>query len=372
MSSRSSDSEGLAGVDIARGLAAISVFVYHYNPAMVLTKYTGQQFGWISVPGATLAVPLFFLISGFCIHYSQARSGSSSEGLNLRNYFRRRFWRLYPAYLVALCFSCSVNSINGGAGLPLDDFLVHVFMLQSISIRYFNTINVVLWTISVEVMLYCLYPIWHWVRRRWGMRVAMSLGATATGASWFVFSFVLFPYDVAGRWFVFNLWAGWLFGAWLAEEYVKNSIRLYSRAWILAGVGVICFTIMMKLAGVFDGRGLVLQPTAIILAWAWPFMALVQWQSQAKLAGVLALLRRGAIALGQCSYSLYLLHEPLISLRNALWSGVENQFLRMVIYIFWFAVILLCSWLSFKLFESPGMAFGRQRRPSSDGAAVTA
>jgi peptidoglycan/LPS O-acetylase OafA/YrhL len=104
----------LISIDIARGFAALSVFIYHYGLGSVLEKATGSPvFNAVSIPGAVYAVPLFFLVSGFCIHQSQLRQEQKQGNtLNYKKYIVRRFWRIYPTYLVALLFSCAVRSME--------------------------------------------------------------------------------------------------------------------------------------------------------------------------------------------------------------------------------------------------------------------
>ena len=64
--------EGLISINVARGVAAFSVFVYHYGLGKILAKYTQiPEFNYLSIPGAEYGVPLFFAISGFCIHRSE-------------------------------------------------------------------------------------------------------------------------------------------------------------------------------------------------------------------------------------------------------------------------------------------------------------
>ena len=58
---------------------------------------------WLSATG----VPLFFVISGFCIHLSFARKAASKGTARFEfvSFWRRRLWRLYPTYFVVLCAS---------------------------------------------------------------------------------------------------------------------------------------------------------------------------------------------------------------------------------------------------------------------------
>jgi peptidoglycan/LPS O-acetylase OafA/YrhL len=45
-----------------------------------------------------MGVAMFFVVSGFCIHLSHARSNSRSWV----EFSRRRFFRIYPPYLLSL------------------------------------------------------------------------------------------------------------------------------------------------------------------------------------------------------------------------------------------------------------------------------
>lgn len=159
-------SSNLITIDIVRGFAALSVFIYHYGVGLVLGKATGWSgFITLSLPGAVFAVPLFFAVSGFCIHWSQLRQ-EQRQGQSLidyKMYFWRRFWRIYPTYLVALLFSCAVQAMEGQK-VDLWDFLLHITLLHGFSVAAFNSINLVLWTISIEAMFYVLYPLWYAAR----------------------------------------------------------------------------------------------------------------------------------------------------------------------------------------------------------------
>jgi peptidoglycan/LPS O-acetylase OafA/YrhL len=99
-------------LDYLRGMAIIAVFLFHCLGA----AYGGYQLGWnglfrtfsgaepflllYPVTFGWLGVAIFIMISGFCSHLSFSR-----DGLNdLRSFYVRRFFRLYPPYFCILLF----------------------------------------------------------------------------------------------------------------------------------------------------------------------------------------------------------------------------------------------------------------------------
>lgn len=160
--------QSLVSIDILRAIAALGVFYYHQHIGATLAHYSGMN--WLQSTdsfGAVYAVPLFFLISGYCIHLSNIKYLKNNQALPLKEYYRRRFLRIYPPYLAAFVFSIVVIFITyPNASIGKTDLFAHIFLLQGFTVPYFNTINVVLWTISVEMAFYILYPVFYYLRSR--------------------------------------------------------------------------------------------------------------------------------------------------------------------------------------------------------------
>src|SRR5689334_2152233 len=97
-------------IDQLRGLAALAVVVCHLSVSAYLDvpNVDGGRWPWLAMllGFGYLGVPLFFVISGFCIHLPFARALAQDPGAvsmpDWRRFFARRFWRLYPPYLAAL------------------------------------------------------------------------------------------------------------------------------------------------------------------------------------------------------------------------------------------------------------------------------
>lgn len=151
--------------DLIRLLAALQVAIVHTMTAFKLYGVDATFFnlGVRMFPG----VPIFFVISGFLISKSYERSNS------LRDYYRNRCLRIFPALWVCLAASVGVILIAGvgvlgpvsthewlawwGAQMSLyqqfgPDFLQPVGM---------GSLNGSLWTIPIELEFYLLLPLMY-------------------------------------------------------------------------------------------------------------------------------------------------------------------------------------------------------------------
>ena len=90
-------------LDIWRGVACLMVVIHHGAYALEWTEVGDSWLRWAIVYATKrmdLGVPLFFVISGYCIAASAeslARRGDSPLA-----FIAKRFWRIYPPYWIAL------------------------------------------------------------------------------------------------------------------------------------------------------------------------------------------------------------------------------------------------------------------------------
>jgi peptidoglycan/LPS O-acetylase OafA/YrhL len=119
-------SKRLQSIDTLRGIAALVVLLYHARVMLwVGLKETWNQYGLSANPNAWLAyltipvtfcgglaVSLFFVLSGYCIHRRGAKrlANESRPSINLKQFALRRLWRLYPTYIAALLLTVLVDS----------------------------------------------------------------------------------------------------------------------------------------------------------------------------------------------------------------------------------------------------------------------
>ncbi|MFE7413279.1 acyltransferase family protein [Streptomyces laurentii] len=111
---------------------------------------------------AGLAMPFWFMLSGFILIWS-ARQGDTAKA-----FWRRRFAKIVPPYLVAwLAALLLVDGLDGSPTTPLQGFL-SFFMLQSwvpdVTTNF--AVNNVSWSLSAEAFFYLSFPALFLVLKR--------------------------------------------------------------------------------------------------------------------------------------------------------------------------------------------------------------
>ena len=132
-----------------RALAAGAVFLRH----------SGYLFDHTSLRHVTLrlfvqggvGVSFFFVLSGFVLAWSW-RPGLSA-------FYRRRFARIYPAYLASTIAAAGLIWLIGGT-VSTTAVVAVVLLVQSWSSSpsIFNALNSVSWSLSCEAFFYLLFP----------------------------------------------------------------------------------------------------------------------------------------------------------------------------------------------------------------------
>ena len=132
-----------------------------------------------------LAVDVFIVVSGFCLMLPVARRGDQLG--SLKEFFRRRIRRILPPYYAALALSALfiatvAHATNTGTvwdicpPLTIPSVLQHVFLVNDFSLLFVHTppaiersqINYPLWSIAVEAQVYLFMPLVVLSLRRFG------------------------------------------------------------------------------------------------------------------------------------------------------------------------------------------------------------
>ncbi len=264
------------------------------------------------------AVVVFIVLSGFSLALSPARHGWRLDGIG--RFARRRARRILPAYFAALAFSLAFAWLlvpQPGEGRP-DGRSVAVNGLLVQNLVRARSPNRAFWSLAVEAQLYVVFPLLVVMVRRLGAAVMVAavvlpvaaLGVAA-GHDARVHGFVvqsppelaaLFAIGIAaagavapGRSPRGRLWA-WL--ALAAAVPALVTIGLTGSAWTLAPVHLLWVDLAL---------GPAVACLLVALAAGRPAL-LVRLLDTRPIRG-----------LGLSSYSLYLLHEPVVVL---VWARV--------------------------------------------------
>jgi peptidoglycan/LPS O-acetylase OafA/YrhL len=258
-------------------------------------------------------VTLFFVLSGLCIHLPQARRGE--HRVSVGKFAARRFWRLYPAYLASILFSvlalAAPKLILAAGGRSFDwwselrvwDALVTAAFLQPVWPESLG-FNGVYWTLVYEVQFYAAYPLLLWCLRRRGL---IPVGAVLLAAEVY-FAYVPPPIVC----FLPAKYFEWYLGVVAAELVARSSNRAPAAAGLCAVAGLGC--------GVYSTFDPTLYPLRDLLL-ALGYFGLILRVASGR--GVLASLGgwRALGVVGVFSYSLYLIHVPVIDL---VWVGLDR------------------------------------------------
>ncbi|CAM2156797.1 acyltransferase family protein [Paraburkholderia tropica] len=343
-------------IDALRGFAALLVAYFHcrqvtwigmgaFHQTHASLASPGTIAAWLTLPVAwgSAGVPIFFVISGYCIHRSGAARLLANPGFQLdaKQFWLRRFVRIYPVLLAALALTFVADSISLTMtpvshkilDIGPQAFLVNLFSLQGVAGKTYGS-NGALWTLSLEVQFYLLYPLLFAARRRFGFNAVLAAVAAINVMS----ALTLAPHDIV---FFTSYWFSWMLGAWIAEARLRGS-EGFRFAWPAAAVFAVagCVAFHFGQYGAFQ-------------LWACAFACYLVKALARPLASGGVLLPLFS-KLGEFSYSLYLIHLPLFVLLGSLLFRSELQTSIWPSFGFTLAVLPV-AWVFYRLFERPAL-----------------
>lgn len=363
-------------LDYIRAVAIVLVLFFH-TLGCTFGNEELPWHGWIrgfSVPASYLwlfpfsfgqvGVAIFFVVSGFCIHLS-----FQQQGQEWRSFWIRRFWRIYPAYIAATAFAVVFLATNSRLDLHSSPIWVqvaaHAFLVHNLNQATFAGINGSFWSLAVEAQLYLLYPLLLMMVGRFGWRRTMIMLAcceffirgmdgfvqtTGTGNTVLGYISWLFSASPLGYWF------SWALGAQLAQSYLKNEPMPFARIPLvpLLVVTVLSYFTRPTLSFLFVLTAIA---TAIVAS---RLLGRVKFEIRAP-GFFLNVLGK----IGLWSYSIYLLHQPLLNAISVfLTTVIPGPYRTGVAPFFYFVagwlIIIPVSALWYQVFELPGIAVGRR------------
>lgn len=328
---------GLSFLDGLRGLAAFMVLMGHarwllwegysegYLKHPQQYSFTGKLFVYFlsMFRFGHQSVLFFFVLSGFVIHLKYARSlkNEPQTFFDLPDYLLRRIRRIYPPFIFILVFTWLLDYLGSTLGYSiysaatpnalinsnvcnnhsLVNLAGNLFFLQNSLVGIWGT-NGPLWSLKYEWWFYIVYPLLFLINRK-SVYAGIATVVLVFIAGFFVHAPALVFITSVGQYLLC-----WWLGGMLADIHagrlpVKHSLL----AWL---------ALLLPVLVVFENR----LTTALQadVCWAFGFFGLLnfffyllqkqysfQWLTKIKW-------------LGDCSYTLYILHFPVLVFINGL------------------------------------------------------
>lgn len=329
------------GLDTIRFIAAAIVVFGHFGIPLPIWLGEEAKGMWRVLRGVIgcsfngpAAVIVFFVVSGFCIHYPQSRGRS----LYLPSYLIRRLVRIaLPAIAAA-------------------------HWITSVGVELRPTSYGVFWSVICEVIYYLLYPIFLWLARKAGWSTLVAISSCVCVLMWWwnaqVITDSFGSYISLGHWTWVNGLPCWLLGCWVADKPLQNIRHFVQKLWALRA-GVLAASIVLRIAqfhvdSFFASNCITLNLFAFLVAY-W----LRYETSDLKVHKSEPFSDR----LGQWSYSVYLVHPivpPMLAMLFT-WSTLRE-------FGPWLLIItssFVLSYVFYRLVERPAhllaQRLGRRR-----------
>ena len=306
-------------LDGVRGMASLYVVLHHiwltayplypYDASCQICRLSPAWTNWLS--WGHLAVAVFIVVSGFSLTLGPQRQGDRFSG-GFSTYISRRAFRLIPPYWVALVISSLFvvlwTGSQTGKIVNIKAVVVHALLLQDVIDS--PKPNGAFWSIAIEWQIYFIFPILLLIWRKAGGIVMVFITTTVVVSTYLIGSNVN------------NMLSKLVY---LTPQFLALFAFGIAGAHVLVSKGQV-----VNLSWPTIGNILLLG--TIFALWWWPratleashffWIDLLSGSATAALLagfaqrpaslGARALASRVPRWLGQSSYSLYLIHAPIL------------------------------------------------------------
>lgn len=365
-------------LDGLRALAALWVVLGHAHLLTLGWTRSGTLWGrpFDLLLYCHLGVDVFLVLSGFCLALPVVRNGGRLT-TSTAVFLGKRAWRILVPYYATLLLILLINTFvpiaqwgNHGVGLtptlPWEVVVTNALLLQDV-LPQFNTLHGPFWSVSTEWHLYFIFPALVWILRRFGVLALALVG----GAAAIVLTSLpsqpgvaaaLAPMTVPQPPYFIALFVMGAVAAALVFDPRYARLRAAAQRWAWAVAALFCVPLCALLWhfrivnasniwGFFDHLHWI-DP----LAGAVTAALLVGLTGLAPRQGMRRLLEwRPLVAVGGFSYSLYLIHVPVLAVVNQIGArqGMQGMTGFYFLALVGTAASLVAAWYFARVFERP-------------------
>ncbi len=339
----------LDALTFLRFVAAAMIVVHHSVDTFSLPPQIAKM-------NLALAVSFFFVLSGFILSYVYGKISSLAEFVH---FWQARIARCWPVHVMCLLLFAFVIKFGLGYdsdGNPcLPNFVANLFLLQAWVPRpdYFFSFNAPSWSVSVEFFFYLCFPFLQAWRIKGAtvfksvvlavLVAAVSIACAHVAESSQSANHRLWLTDInpVSRLFEF------VFGMLCATIFFRcHSLNTTIKASVIQIITLMALVVLWfcssHLGNLLPAQALFgLLCGALIIALSLDQGVFSKWLSN-----------RVAVALGDISYGIYMLHSPLSHAFRPFWESLaaSHGYLSFALYT---VILLVISFLVHVYFEKP-------------------
>lgn len=351
-------------LDGLRAIAIMLVLVWHYFSAQVASTPGTVLSASIGLARASWSgVDLFFILSGFLIAGILIDHRDAPH--IIRNFYIRRVCRILPLYLlvvtaffIARYVASDPNAWLYKGSLPDWSYLTFTqnFFMASTNAFGAHWLDVT-WSLALEEQFYLFVPvILVFLPHRWGIALIVSaivLAPVFRATFGGVGAYVL-PYCRADALLIGVLCAFVVrHQRWQAQNAALDRALYITTGALLIGIPILIKAGVMEMGDTFVHSYLAILYAALLLTvlrcLGTPWTSPLRWHA--------------ARWIGERSFAIYLLHQPVSGLLHGWLNGGEPQISDVAsasVTVASLFVTLLLSEVSFRLIEKPAMDYGRR------------
>jgi len=314
-------------LDGLRGLSALLVVFYH---GQLFSGHSKEYLTSSLKPLTYLlsfghySVAVFIVLSGFCLSIPVAVSADKQLKGGFKRYISRRFTRIVPPYyatlilMLILIFAFPIlqtpqnTAWDSKIPVTIASIITHILLIHNLSSEWIYNINGPMWSVATEFQIYFIFPILIFIWRKYNLIAA------------FIFAMVL-GFIIPFKFHLLHPWYLGLFAMGMAasiicfskeEQYVKIKNKInWSLASKLSIIGLLLIPILtykrvdIKLLESYAG---------VLICIILINFTLIEMGAKKRPVMLKLFNTKFAIYLGVFSYSIYLIHSPLLGFFNLL------------------------------------------------------
>lgn len=368
-----------------RGIAAVLTIVFHMDLMLgmggdCLLKYEDSML----ISRLYLMVDFFFVLSGFVmLHVYGKLFADGVTKANFKQFTIARFARVYPLHFVTLAFTVLLFTVAGAMGLPKNIILevensgysivTNLLLLHSMNLHDWFTWDHASWSISTEWWMYMLFPFLVVPFSRLGGKGQVVVAALCfmgyLAIMWWVTPIVTMPdalsfikdeptfdsVNVAYQYGFLRCLFGFVLGMVMYKCFMAN----WGKGWLANG-----YTLALLALGLFTCLHFAVPDAYSVMFF--PFILLSAAYGSTgvdRLFGTKPLQR-----LGDWSFSIYLVHEPLMYLIEKIMAYLNpavpppkpDMLTGWLICIGFIGLTLVIAWLTYRWVEVPARRWLRR------------